>query len=181
MTAFSRRCGTQFGLGGQQAGVPPAEHGIAQIMVDLYLNFSKPLADKTMFAWHDMLMSGNRTIETIGAYRTHPEPMQVASGAIGQRKIHFEAPPSDRMAADMGSFVQWVQRYWAGRCSSAARHHAPRHRAFVLRQHPSFRGWEWPYCARARRKVLAQNLGQPTLISLALYDRTPEKGILRGP
>src|SRR3982751_728183 len=32
----------QFGLGDQEAGVAPAERGIAQMMVDLYLNFAQP-------------------------------------------------------------------------------------------------------------------------------------------
>ncbi|MGH6776431.1 MAG: DUF4172 domain-containing protein, partial [Bradyrhizobium sp.] len=62
----------QFGLAEQQAGVPPAERGIAQMMVDLYLNFQKPLANQTIFGWHKMLMSWDRTVRTIGAYRIHP-------------------------------------------------------------------------------------------------------------
>src|SRR5260370_25398804 len=48
----------QFGLGTDTRRVPPAERGIAEMMVDLYKSFARPLAHDTMFAWHNMLMSG---------------------------------------------------------------------------------------------------------------------------
>src|SRR5712692_5612070 len=40
----------QFGLGGDQRRVSPAERGIAEMMVDLYRNSADPLTHKTMFA-----------------------------------------------------------------------------------------------------------------------------------
>ena len=67
----------QFGLGQDDRPVPPAERGVAEMMVDLYKNFDAPLTHETMFTWHKMLMSGDRSINVIGGYRTHPEPMQV--------------------------------------------------------------------------------------------------------
>jgi len=33
--------------------------------------------------------------------------MQVVSGYVGKRKIHFEAPPKDRVPQEMKSFIQW--------------------------------------------------------------------------
>src|SRR5438128_9658105 len=47
----------QFGLGIDGRRIPPAERGIAEMMVDLYKNFSDRLAHATMFAWHTMIMS----------------------------------------------------------------------------------------------------------------------------
>jgi hypothetical protein len=35
------------------------------MMVDLYEHFAAPLAEETMFAWHNMLLSGERSIKTI--------------------------------------------------------------------------------------------------------------------
>lgn len=157
----------QFGLGGQDAGVPPAERGIAQIMADLYLNFSKPLSEKTMFDWHAMLMSADRNIKTIGAYRTHREPMQVVSGAIGGRKVHFEAPPSDRVAAEMGAFVQWFNDTGPNGFQPlpAMTRSALAHLYFVS-VHP-FEDGNGRIARALAEKSLAQNLGQPTLIALA--------------
>jgi len=157
----------QFGLGGQQAGVPPAERGIAQMMVDLYLNFSKPLTDETMLGWHGMLMSGDRTIKTIGAYRTHPEPMQVASGAVGQRKVHFEAPPSETMTKQMAAFVAWFNDTGPEGTHPlpAITRSAIAHLYFVS-IHP-FEDGNGRIARTLAEKSLAQNLGQPTLIALA--------------
>src|SRR5712691_12172930 len=71
----------QFGLGNDKRRVSPAEHGIAEMMVDLYNSFADPLRHETMFAWHDMIMSGQRSIQGIGGYRKHTDPMQVVSGS----------------------------------------------------------------------------------------------------
>ena len=157
----------QFGLGDQQADVPPAERGIAQMMVDLYLNFSKPLTDETMFGWHSMLMSGDRTIKTIGAYRTHPEPMQIVAGAIGQRKVYFEAPSSESMAQEMTAFVQWFNDTGPDgpRPLPAIARSAIAHLYFVS-IHP-FEDGNGRIARALAEKSLAQNLGQPTLIALA--------------
>ncbi len=42
--------------------------------------------------WHSMLMAGNRYIETVGAYRTHEDAMQIVSGRLARPKIHLELP-----------------------------------------------------------------------------------------
>src|SRR5215470_3682991 len=67
----------QFGLGVQRPGVTPAELGISKMIVDLYRNFAGPLTRETLFDWHDMLLSGDNSIQVKGGYRTHAEPMQV--------------------------------------------------------------------------------------------------------
>src|SRR5712692_8725019 len=97
----------QFGLGTDQRRIPPAERGIAEMMVNLYSGFADPLTHETMFAWHNMLMSGHRGVQVIGGYRTHADPMRVVSGGIHDPKVHFEAPPSSRMKAEMDAFVAW--------------------------------------------------------------------------
>lgn len=49
-----------------------------------------------LFDWHTMLMKGNTQIP-VGQWRTHEEPMQIVSGAIGREVVHFEAPPSNKV------------------------------------------------------------------------------------
>src|SRR5215470_15907657 len=61
----------QFGLGVEQPGVRPAERGISKMMVDLCQRFAVPLTAKTLFDWHSMLLSGDKSISAIGGYRTH--------------------------------------------------------------------------------------------------------------
>jgi Fic family protein len=72
----------QFGLGAEEPRIQPAERGVAEMMVDLYRSFADALGDKTMFAWHRMLLSGDRSIQVIGGYRRHTDAVQVVSGPI---------------------------------------------------------------------------------------------------
>src|SRR6266700_5408722 len=97
----------QLGLGAERPGITPAERGIATMMVDLYRSFAGALTDKTMFDWHRMLLSGDRSIQVIGGYRTRADAMQVVSGPIHQRAVHFETPPSSRVPDQMKQFVTW--------------------------------------------------------------------------
>jgi Fic family protein len=157
----------QLGLGPEASGVTPAERGISRMMVDLYRNFAAPLADQTMFGWHAMLMAGNTSIRVVGAYRTHPDPMQVVSGPIHKRAVHFEAPPSDRMAAEMKRFVAWFNDTApGGRTPLPALTRASRAHLHFVSIHP-FEDGNGRIGRALSEKALAQNLGQPSLIALA--------------
>src|SRR5665213_2562884 len=157
----------QFGLGQDGRPVPPAERGIAEMMVDLYKTFDAPLTHETMFAWHTMLMSGDRSINVIGGYRTHPEPMQVLSNIAHEPKVHFEAPPSSKMKAEMESFVKWFNET----APKGPRALPPLTRAgiahlYFVSIHP-FEDGNGRIGRAIAEKSLAQNLGHPTLIALA--------------
>ena len=80
------------------------------MMVCLYRNFSEPLSDEMLFAWHRMLTNGRRDLTNIGSYRSGTEPMQVVSGTLGAPNVHFEAPPSARVRNEMARFVKWFNR-----------------------------------------------------------------------
>lgn len=157
----------QFGIAKDQSGVPAAERGIAQMMVDLYRKFAEPLSHETMFAWHKMLMADSGAIQTIGSYRKHPDPMQVVSGPITRRKVHFEAPPSDNMAKEMEAFVTWFNETAPGgaRALPALTRAGLAHLYFVS-IHP-FEDGNGRIARALAEKSLAQNLDQPTLIALA--------------
>jgi Fic family protein len=90
--------------------VPPAEQGIAEMMVNLYKSFSQPLSGEMLFAWHRMLTSGKTDLAAIGKYRTSREPMQIVSGRIDAPTVHFEAPPSKQVPAEMKRFISWFNR-----------------------------------------------------------------------
>lgn len=80
--------------------------GIAKLLVKVREDFESDLSEKILFDWHKMLMLGNNYINA-GQYRKHTEPMQVISGAIGKEIIHFEAPPSAQVGAEMKVFIKW--------------------------------------------------------------------------
>ncbi len=91
-TACNRRC-VGNSPAGRRARIAPAEHGIAEMLADLYRSWAEPLDDATLFRWHKWLMQGRTDLRTVGEYRKHPEPMQVVSGRMDAPKVHFEAPP----------------------------------------------------------------------------------------
>jgi len=157
----------QFGLSTDNRRIPPAEQGVAQMMVDVYNTFDTPLSHEHMFAWHQMLMSGRNDIDKIGTYRIHKDPMQVVSGPIGQAKIHFEAPPSDTMPKEMTQFNTWFNnsRPKAQKSLPALTRAGIAHLYFVS-IHP-FEDGNGRIGRTLAEKSLAQNLGQPTLIALA--------------
>ncbi|UPK33104.1 Fic family protein [Bradyrhizobium sp. 186] len=157
----------QFGLGNDGQRILPAENGIAEMMADLYKNFDTSLSHETMLAWHSMLMSGSRRIHTIGAYRTHPDPMQVVSGNIGHPKVHFEAPPSSKMTEEMDAFVSWFNETApGGKHPLAALTRAGLAHLYFVSIHP-FEDGNGRIARALAEKSLAQNLAQPTLIALS--------------
>lgn len=75
-------------------------------MIDVRNTWSVPLTREKLFDWHRMLF-GNHSNMKVGQWRTHSEPMQVVSGALGKEVVHFEAPPSVQIPAHMEAFLQW--------------------------------------------------------------------------
>ena len=80
--------------------------GIAELMTDAQKSFNEPLSEEHLMNWHRMLMKGNTSFES-GKWRSHKEPMQVISGAMGKEIIHYEAPPSKRVPGEMDQFISW--------------------------------------------------------------------------
>src|SRR6266851_10289013 len=91
----------QLGLVADERRVRPAEQGIAEMMVDLYRSFSKPLSQAMLFRWHELIVSGRRDLKDVGRYRTGTEPMQVVSGRIDAPGVHFEGPPSPHVTSEV--------------------------------------------------------------------------------
>ncbi len=97
----------QLGMAADHRRSSPAEAGIAEVMVDLYRRLPDPVTEAVLLNWHRQLMNGRTDIAEIGHYRTDDDPMQIVSGAIYAPKVHFEAPPSARVPAEMERFITW--------------------------------------------------------------------------
>jgi Fic family protein len=101
-------------LGMETAGTVAAERqveGVVEMMLDATQNFSKPLTEERLFAWHSALFptarSGMRKI-IVGAWRDDAHgPMQVVSGPVGREKVHYEAPASPLLGREMSAFLAW--------------------------------------------------------------------------
>lgn len=158
----------QLGLGTDRRRIKPAEQGVAEMTVDLYRNFDAPLSDEMLFGWHRMIMNGRRDLKDVGAYRTHKTPMQVVSGAVYEPKVHFEAPPSAKVPHEMKRFVEWFN-HTAPRAPSplSALTRAGVAHLYFECIHP-FEDGNGRIGRAIAEKVLAQGLGYPTLIALAM-------------
>ena len=103
-------------LGLDAAGTEPVSRdvdGVVEMMLDATQNFAAPLTAERLFGWHASLFpagrSGMRRI-TVGAWRS-PEAgaMQVVSGPVGKKWVHFEAPGAERVPLEMGRFLGWFE------------------------------------------------------------------------
>jgi Fic family protein len=169
----------QFGLQTDDRRVPPAEQGIAEMMVDLYRTFDQPLTHETLWRWHEMLTKGRTDLHDVGRYRTHKAAMQVVSGRLDRLKVHFEAPPSAAVPQEMDRFVEWFNRT----ASSGAQPLPPLTRAgiahlYFVTIHP-FEDGNGRVGRAVAEKALAQSLGRPTLVTLADAIKRQQKDYYR--
>ena len=107
-SSIARRLGLDFG--GKVQTSRDVE-GVVEMMLDATQKYAQPLTAERLFNWHASLFptgrSGMRRI-TVGAWRPADiGPMQVVSGPIGRERIHFEAPPADRLKRDISLFLKW--------------------------------------------------------------------------
>ena len=103
-------------LGLDIAGLRPADRkveGVVEMMLDATGRYDRPLTDERLFGWHAALFptgrSGMTKIRT-GAWRGESAgPMRVVSGPVGKEKVHFEAPPANRLKKEMTAFLKWFE------------------------------------------------------------------------
>ncbi len=158
----------QFGLHSDRPSAAPAEQGISEMLADLYRRWGDPLDDATLFQWHQWLMQGRTELRTIGGYRGHSEPMQVVSGRIDRPKVHFEAPPSSSVAAEMTRYCRWFNDTSAsGESPLPALARAGLAHLYFESIHP-FEDGNGRIGRAIAEKALAQGAGQPSLTALSL-------------
>lgn len=149
--------------------------GVVEMMLDVRETYAKPLSRQKLFIWHSMLMSGNDQVSK-GQWRTHKEPMQVVSGALGKEKVHFEAPPSGKVSEEMQKFINWFnetapnskQELKPGVLRSAVAH------LYFESIHP-FEDGNGRIGRAISEKAIAQAAGRPVLMSLSQVIESDKK------
>lgn len=115
LNADSVRSSVARHLGLDIGAVAPVDRhvdGVVDMVLDATLNSDKPLSAERLFGWHAALFptgySGLNKIIT-GQWRDDADgPMQVVSGPVGQRKVHFEAPPAHALPKETADFITWA-------------------------------------------------------------------------
>ena len=107
-SSIARRLGMD--VGGLVHGDRDVE-GIVEVMLDATGNFEQPLTEDRLQDWHAALFptgrSGMRKI-IVGQWRNDSDgPMQVVSGPMGREKVHYRAPPAERLPEEIAKFLTW--------------------------------------------------------------------------
>lgn len=140
-----------------------ASEGAAELMIAVRDTWKETLTEATLFSWHEMLLKGSHGV-ALGRWRTHKEPMQIVSNPYGKAKVHFEAPPSDRVPREMDRFVNWFN--W----SQSKIKHAPVRSAIVHLYFESIHPFEDGNGRIGRalsEKAIFQGLGRPAILSMS--------------
>lgn len=141
--------------------------GMGLLMVDARNTYEEPLTKEKLYEWHKMLMADSKNI-AVGKWRSHNEPMQVVSGALGNEKVHFEAPPSAKVPEEMARFISWFNDTAPGGANEikkAVVRSAVAHLYFET-IHP-FEDGNGRVGRAIAEKALSQTLGRPVLLSLS--------------
>lgn len=153
----------------------PAETGAAGLMTDQYQHYEAPLTERGLLDWHASLMKGRRDLDVVGGYRRHDETLQIISGPAHTPHIHFEAPPSREVAAEMMWFIDWFNRTApTGRTPLPAIERAAIAHLWFESLHP-FEDGNGQIGRVIAKKALAQVFEAPTLTALATTLRIHKK------
>lgn len=80
-------------------------------MLDATEKYEQLLTKERLFSWHAALFptgySGMSRITVANWREDQHGPMQVVSGAMGQERVHYHAPPASRLEEEMTAFLYW--------------------------------------------------------------------------
>lgn len=110
-SSIAHRLGVDIGA---LAPVDRHVEGVVEMVLDAMANRNAPVSRERLFGWHAALFptgySGLSRIR-IGTWRDDAGgAMQVVSGPTGRQRVHFEAPPAARLEAEIGQFLDWINR-----------------------------------------------------------------------
>ena len=155
--------GKHFGLKTTQLKAGEREVGMANLLCSAYDTYDKKLTHKMVWTWHALLFEGRDGIEEKGQYRTHPDPMQIVSNRYGDRRVFFEALPSNRVPKEMEAFITWFNK--PNKAEPLLAKAAIAHLYFEM-IHP-FEDGNGRLGRVLVEKALSQDIGQPVLIPLS--------------
>ena len=108
-SSIARRLGIDIGA---LSPVDRNVEGIVDVMLDATGKYQEPVTADRLFDWHGALFPTGRSGLSkirVGEWRDDASgPMQVISGAYGRERIHFSAPPADRVPGEMARFLDWL-------------------------------------------------------------------------
>ena len=99
----------RLGLPMIQATADARSTGAAEVALDAS-DWKQPLTRERLKRWHRLLFPTQRPLARaiiVGGWRDDRNgPMQIVSGGIGHERVHYEAPPADRIDREMDRFLE---------------------------------------------------------------------------
>lgn len=111
-SSIARRLGVDIG-----ALMPADRHveGVVDMILDATSLHARPLTAERLKAWHAALFPTGRSGLTpirAGEWRDDVDgPMQVVSGPMHRRRVHYQAPPATVLPAEMSEFLNWYEHF----------------------------------------------------------------------
>jgi len=108
-SSIARRLGVDI-----SALAPVDRHveGVVEMVLDATANCNAGVTRDRLFGWHAALFptgySGLVRINVGDWCDDTTGPMQVVSGPLGRQRMHFEAPPADRLQSETDRFINWA-------------------------------------------------------------------------
>ena len=110
-SSVARHLGVDIGA---LAPVDRRVDGVVEMVLDATINCNALVTRDRLFGWHAALFptgySGLARINVGGWRDDATGPMQVMSGALGRQRVHFEAPPAERLPSEVERFLAWANR-----------------------------------------------------------------------
>lgn len=91
-------------------GADRSVEGLVQVMHDALTNHSAALDVERLCRWQSALFPGGTSgivRIAVGRLRDHADAMQIVCGPLDREVVHYEAPPSAQVGAEMGHFLAW--------------------------------------------------------------------------
>lgn len=108
-SSVARHLGVDIGA---LAPVDRNVEGVVDMVLDATTHYAQPVSLERLLGWHAALFptgySGMSPIR-VGHFRDDAEgPMQVVSGPVHRRRVHFEAPPAENLEMEVERFLGWL-------------------------------------------------------------------------
>jgi Fic family protein len=121
LDARSVRSSAARRLGLEDRGFSPVDRvadGVVEMVLDAMDKAHEPLTEEQICGWHAAIFptgySGTAKIRVASWRDDVSGPMQVVSGELGRERVHYEAPPADRIPHEMNLFLEWINAHQDG-------------------------------------------------------------------
>ncbi|MDO9234689.1 MAG: DUF4172 domain-containing protein [Aquabacterium sp.] len=97
--------------------------GLVQVMQDALTNHHHALDLDRLCRWQSALFPGGTSglaRIAVGRLRNHDDAMQIVSGALGREVVHYMAPPSRQVPAEMQQLLAWFEATRPGSIATTA-------------------------------------------------------------